>query len=55
MHDKVLHGKPFDGHTLGPMVADREKLTGVEARRIHVDKSCRGHSHQNKFKVWISG
>ncbi len=32
-----------------------EALTGVEARRIHVDKGYRGHSHPNKFRVWISG
>ena len=28
LHAKALHGNPFDGHTLGPMVADFEKLTG---------------------------
>lgn len=55
LHAKALHGNPFDGHTLGPMVADMEKLTGVEARRIHVDKGYRGHNHPNKFQVWISG
>src|SRR4051795_13018321 len=36
LHAKALHGNPFDGHTLGPVVADLEKLTGVAARRIHV-------------------
>jgi IS5 family transposase len=55
LHAKALHGNPFDGHTLGPMVSDMEKLTGIEARRIHVDKGYRGHNHPNKFKVWISG
>ena len=45
LHAKALHGNPFDGHTLGPVVADLEKLTGVEARRIHVDKGYRGHNH----------
>jgi transposase, IS5 family len=55
LHTKALHGNPFDGHTLGPMVADMEKLTGVEAQRIHVDKGYRGHSYPNKFRVWISG
>jgi len=39
LHAKALHGNPFDGHTLGPVVADLERLTGVETRRIHVDKS----------------
>ena len=44
---------PFDGHTLGPVVADMEKLTGVEARRIHV-VGYRGHNHPHRLRVWIS-
>ena len=55
LHAKALHGNPFDGHTLGPMVADLEKLTGMETRRIHVDKGYRGHNHPQKFRVLISG
>jgi IS5 family transposase len=55
LHAKTLHGNPFDGHTLGPVIADLEKLTGVESRRIHVDKGYRGHNHTEKFRVWISG
>jgi IS5 family transposase len=55
LHAKALHGNPFDGHTLGPMVADLEKLTGIETRRIHVDKGYRGHNHPHRFRVWISG
>ena len=55
LHAKALHGNPFDGHTLGPVVADMEKLTGVEARRIHVDKGYRGHNHPHRLSVWISG
>ena len=55
LHVKALHGNPFDGHTLGPVVADMEKLTGVEASRIHVDKGYRGHNHPHRFRVWISG
>lgn len=55
LHAKALHGNPFDGHTLGPVVADMERLTGIEVRRIHVDKGYRGHNHPNRFKVWISG
>ena len=55
LHAKALHGNPFDGHTLGPVIADLERLTGVETRRIHVDKGYRGHNHPEKFRVWISG
>ena len=55
LHAKALHGNPYDGHTLGPVIAEMETLTGVEARRIHVDKGYRGHNHPHKFRVWISG
>jgi transposase, IS5 family len=55
LHAKALHGNPFDGHTLGPVIADLERLTGVETRHIHVDKGYRGHTHSHKFRVWISG
>jgi transposase, IS5 family len=55
LHAKALHGNPFDGHTLGPVIADLEKLTGVEIRRIHVDKGYRGHNHPHRFRVWITG
>jgi len=55
LHAKALHGNPFDGHTLGPVIADLTKLTGIEPKRIHVDKGYRGHSHPEKFRVWITG
>ena len=55
LHVKALHGNPYDGHTLGAVIADPEQLTGVETRRIPVDKGYRGHNHQHKFRVWISG
>jgi IS5 family transposase len=55
LHAQALHGNPFDGHTLRPVVADLEKLTGVEVKRIHVDKGYRGHTYPNKLRVWISG
>jgi len=55
LHAKALHGNPYDGHTLGPVIADLEKLTGVATRRIHGDKGYRGHNYPDRFKVWISG
>jgi transposase, IS5 family len=54
-HAKALHGNPYDGHTLGPVTADLEKLTGVAVRRIHGDKGYRGHNYPDRFRVWISG
>jgi IS5 family transposase len=55
LHAKALHGNPFDGHTLGSVTADLEKLTGVKVRRIHVDKGYRGHNYPDRFRVFISG
>ena len=55
LHATALHGNPFDGHTLGPVVTELEQLTGIETRRIHVDKGYRGHNHKHKFRVWITG
>jgi IS5 family transposase len=55
LHAQALHGNPYDGHTLGPVIADLEQLTGIDVQRIHVDKGYRGHNYPNSFKVWISG
>jgi IS5 family transposase len=55
LHAKALHGNPYDGHTLGPVIADLEMLTGVAVGRIHGDKGYRGHNYPDRFKVWISG
>jgi len=55
LHAKALYGNPYDGHTLGPVVTALEQLTGVETKRIHVDKGYRGHNHAHKFRVWVSG
>jgi hypothetical protein len=33
LHAKALHSNPYDGHTLAPVIADIEKLTGVAVRR----------------------
>jgi IS5 family transposase len=55
LHAKALHGNPFDGHTLGPAIADLHEQTGIEPKRIHVDKGYRGHNYPNRFRVWITG
>ena len=55
LHARALHGNPFDGHTLGPAIADIERMTGIEVKRGHVDKGYRGHDYPHKFRIWISG
>ena len=55
LHAKALHGNPFDGHTLGPVIADLTTLTDIASKRIHLDKGYKGHNHPDKFRVWITG
>jgi IS5 family transposase len=53
MPGKALHATRTMA-TLGPVITDLEKLTGVAARRIHRDKGYRGHNDPDRFRVWIS-
>jgi transposase, IS5 family len=55
LHAKALQGNSFEGHALGPAIADVEANTGIEVQRTHVDKGYRGHNHPHKFRVWITG
>jgi len=55
LHAKALHGNPFDGHTLGPVIAELTDWIGREPERIYVDKGYRGHSHPKKGRVFRSG
>jgi IS5 family transposase len=42
-------------HTLGPIIADLERLTGVAVCRIHGDKVYRGQNYPDRFRISISG
>lgn len=42
------HGRPYDGHTLGAVLAHIEKLTGVKPDETYVDLGYRGHGIQDK-------
>jgi len=48
-------GQPYDGHTLGVVIEDTERLTGCEVERAYVDKGYRGHRAANPRRVLISG
>lgn len=55
LHTAALHGRPFDGHTLKPMVEAMESWIGIEPKRIYVDKGYQGHDYPKKLRVFKSG
>jgi IS5 family transposase len=55
LHAKALPGNPYDGHTLGPVVAATEKLTGCAIERGYLDKGYRGHDAANPRRFFLSG
>ena len=36
LHAKAFHGNPYDGHTLGTVIAETQALTGREIERVYV-------------------
>jgi IS5 family transposase len=55
LHAVALPGNPYDGHTLGKVIAATENLTGCAIERAYVDKGYRGHDTANPRRVFISG
>jgi IS5 family transposase len=55
LHAKALPGNPYDGHTLGAVIEDTQKLTGCTIERICAGKGYRGHRTANPRRVCISG
>lgn len=55
LHAAALHERPFDGHTLTPMLTEMQHQTGVECERVYVDRGYRGHKYPKKSRVFISG
>ena len=54
LHAKALPGNPYDGHTLGAVIEETERLTGREIERIYADKGYRGHDAAKPRRVFIS-
>jgi len=52
---QALHGKPYDGHTLRKTIDTVERISGIEAKRIFVDKGYVGHDYEKKNRVFRSG
>jgi len=44
----ALHGKPYDGHTLGKVLTQIEKLTGIKPKEVQIDQGYRGHKLEDE-------
>jgi IS5 family transposase len=52
---KAYHGSPYDGHTLNDAVIQTERISGLKARDIYVDRVYRGHNYTGEALVHIAG
>ncbi len=55
LHAVALPGNPYDGHTLGAVIAATEQLTGCAIERGYLDKGYRGHNAASPRRFFISG
>jgi len=55
LHAIALHGRPYDGHTLKPVITELKAWSGIEPERIFVDKGYRGHDYEHPHRVYRSG
>ena len=57
LNAKALPGRPYDGHTLAPVIPAIEAITGVELKRIIADAGYRGGNAPRPYdmRVYTSG
>jgi len=55
LHAQALHGRPYDGHTLNGVLSGMAALTGIEPKRVYVDRGYRGHDYPHPHRVYRSG
>ena len=51
----ALHNNPYDGHTLKQALENYTNMTGIQPRRVFVDKGYRGHDKSLKPFTFHSG
>ena len=49
---KSFQDNPYDGHTLAETVAQMEKNTEIEVKKIFVDLGYRGNNYKKKSKIY---
>jgi transposase, IS5 family len=54
LSSRVLHGKPYDGHTLNSTIKNVEEITGATISKAYVDEGYKGHDYENKERVYRS-
>ena len=52
-----MPGKPYDGHTLGIVLPEVERIVGAGLQRIFADAGYKGHNAppEHRFKVYTAG
>ena len=50
----AFHGNPYDGHTLTETIGQTEKLCGVKAEEVYVDRGYRGHDYAGDATVHMA-
>ena len=57
VHAKALPGKPYDGHTLGAVIPEIERIVGCNLNRIIADAGYKGHKAPptHRFKIYTAG
>jgi IS5 family transposase len=57
LHAQALPGRPYDGHTLAPVIPGIETITGITIKRIVADKGYRGGNAPQPYdmRVFITG
>jgi len=52
---KAFEGTPYDGHTLKATVEQSVRTSGVDPKRVYVDRGYRGHDDDSAARVIIAG
>src|SRR3990167_2786259 len=52
---KAYHGNPYDVHTLKESVLQVERVTGLKAKEIYVDRGYRGYNYEGPAEVHVAG
>ena len=50
-----MPGRPYEGHTFGPVIEETQALTGVEIERVYFDKGYQGQDAAKPLRAYRSG